>query len=79
MYGTTVSGAHAMLEVSEDAVRVVDLSSTNGTFIDGEELLPGVPTQLVVGGEVIFGDEFLARFELVEAGGEDDDAQADAE
>ena len=49
------------------------------TFIDGEELLPGVPTQLVVGGEVIFGDEFLARFELVEAGGEDDDAQADAE
>ena len=32
-----------------------------------------------VGGEVIFGDEFLARFELVEAGGEDDDAQADAE
>ena len=75
----TVSGAHAMIEVTDAKVTVTDLSSTNGTFIDGEELLPGVPTQLVVGGEVIFGDEFLARFELVEAGGEDDDAQADAE
>jgi hypothetical protein len=76
----TVSGAHAMIDLVDGKVMVTDLTSTNGTFIDGEELLPGVPTQLVVGGEVIFGDEFLARFELVEAGGEDDaQSQADAE
>jgi pSer/pThr/pTyr-binding forkhead associated (FHA) protein len=62
----TVSGAHAMIDVVDGKVMVTDLTSTNGTFIDGEELLPGVPTQLLVGGEVIFGDEFLARFELVQ-------------
>lgn len=62
----TVSGAHAMIDLVDGKVMVTDLTSTNGTFIDGEELLPGVPTQLLVGGEVIFGDEFLARFELVE-------------
>lgn len=62
----TVSGAHAMIDLVNGKVMVTDLTSTNGTFIDGEELLPGVPTQLMVGGEVIFGDEFLARYELVE-------------
>ena len=72
----TVSGAHAMIDLVDGKVMVTDLTSTNGTFIDGEELLPGVPTQLVVGGEVIFGDEFLARFELVETAdeGSGDDA-----
>ena len=67
----TVSGAHAMIDLLDGKVMVTDLTSTNGTFIDGEELLPGVPTQLVVGGEVIFGDEFLARYELVDRGDED--------
>jgi len=65
LYGTTNSGAHAMLEVSEDAVRVVDLSSTNGTFIDGEELQAGVAYALDENGEVVFGDEFLACYQLV--------------
>jgi pSer/pThr/pTyr-binding forkhead associated (FHA) protein len=54
-----------MLEVSEDAVRVVDLSSTNGTFIDGEELQAGVAYALDENGEVVFGDEFLACYQLV--------------
>ena len=44
---------------------VTDLSSTNGTFIQGEELQAGVAYPLEEGAEVIFGDEFLARFELV--------------
>eukprot|EP00982_Pelagococcus_subviridis_P017750 31562-Pelagococcus_subviridis.AAC.11 len=56
-----------MLEVSEDAVRVVDLSSTNGTFIDGEELQAGVAYALDENGEVVFGDEFLACYQLVKA------------
>ena len=51
----TVSSAHV----------VTDLTSTNGTYIDGEELLPGIPQELTEGGEVIFGDEHCARFELV--------------
>jgi hypothetical protein len=61
----TVSGAHAMLEVSDDAVMVTDLSSTNGTFIEGDELQAGIAYELKEGSEVIFGDEFLACFELL--------------
>jgi len=55
----TVSGAHAMIEVSGDGgkVMVTDLSSTNGTFIEGQELEAGVAFELKEGGEVIFGDE----------------------
>jgi len=63
----TVSGAHAMIEVSGDgaSVMVTDLSSTNGTFIEGQELEAGVAYELPEGGEVIFGDEFLACYELL--------------
>ena len=60
----TVSGAHAMIEVAPDKVMVTDLSSTNGTFIEGEELQAGVAYELAVGGEVIFGDEYLACYQL---------------
>ena len=62
----TVSSAHAMVDLTPDGkVRVTELTSTNGTYIDGEELLPGIPQELTEGGEVIFGDEHCARFELV--------------
>jgi|TARA_B110000967_G_scaffold101583_1_gene104284 hypothetical protein len=60
----TVSGAHAMIETTESKVMVTDLSSTNGTFIDGEELTPGTAYPLLEGGEVIFGDEFVALYVL---------------
>lgn len=60
----TVSGAHAMLEVSDAKVMVTDLSSTNGTFIEGEELQAGMAYELTEGAEVIFGDEFLASYTL---------------
>ena len=62
----TVSSAHAMVDLTPDGkVMVTDLTSTNGTYIDGEELLPGIHQELTEGGEVIFGDEHCARFELV--------------
>jgi pSer/pThr/pTyr-binding forkhead associated (FHA) protein len=44
---------------------VTDLSSTNGTFIEGDELQAGIAYELKEGSEVIFGDEFLACFELL--------------
>ena len=44
---------------------VTDLSSTNGTLINGNELTPGVPVELEPGSEIIFGDEYLARYELL--------------
>ena len=60
----TVSGAHAMIEVTDAKVSVTDLSSTNGTFIDGEELQAGIAYELEEGEEVIFGDEFMALYVL---------------
>ena len=60
----TVSGAHAIIESTADKVTVTDLSSTNGTFIEGEELQTGVAYELAEGGEVIFGDEYLACYIL---------------
>lgn len=63
----TVSGAHAMIEVTDAKVMVTDLSSTNGTFIDGEELQAGIACELEEGGEVIFGDEFMALYVLTKA------------
>lgn len=63
----TVSGAHAMIEVTDAKVMVTDLSSTNGTFIDGEELQAGIAYDLEEGGEVIFGDEFMALYVLTKA------------
>ena len=59
-----VSGAHAMIEVSDAEVMITDLSSTNGTFIEGDELQAGIEYELKEGGEVVFGDEFLALYIL---------------
>lgn len=36
----TVSARHAVVRVEEDQVTVTDLGSTNGTYIDGEQLKP---------------------------------------
>ena len=33
-----------------------------GTFLDGEELDAGKPVKLALGAEVVFGDEFVAKF-----------------
>ncbi|MEW5300578.1 MAG: hypothetical protein WDW36_003497 [Sanguina aurantia] len=60
----TVSSRHALIRIEGDFVSVTDLGSTNGTVVDGLELAPNVETMLAVGGEVTFGDEFLARFQL---------------
>ena len=49
----TVSSAHAMVDLTPDGkVMVTDLTSTNGTYIDGEELLPGIPQELTEGGKL---------------------------
>lgn len=39
-----VSGWHAVLQFDGDGVRVVDLGSTNGTWLDGAQLARRVPT-----------------------------------
>lgn len=66
----TISTRHAMLRVADGeqpragGVQVTDLGSTNGTFVDGQELEPMKAATLPVGGEVVFGDKHLAAFRL---------------
>jgi len=66
----TVSTRHAMIRVEAGQVNITDLNSTNGTFVkfpeaeDEEELVPMRATPVPVGAEIIFGDMYLARFQL---------------
>eukprot|EP00210_Caulerpa_lentillifera_P004770 g4554.t1 len=62
----TVSARHALIRISETEVTVTDLESTNGTFINKVELNPMRSEKLELGSEVIFGDEHLAMFQLVD-------------
>jgi hypothetical protein len=65
----TVSARHAVLRVFADAqrVEVVDLGSTNATFVNGRKLRADEAGELRLGDEVTFGDPALATFRLAEA------------
>ena len=41
-YEYGVSRKHAMLKIQEGTLQVVDLNSSNRTFVDGEEIYPGI-------------------------------------
>mmetsp|Transcript_13904 Transcript_13904/g.39361 ORF Transcript_13904/g.39361 Transcript_13904/m.39361 type:complete len:167 (-) Transcript_13904:349-849(-) len=62
----TVSGRHALLKVGNRQVAITDLGSTNGTFIDGVQLEHMAATELPIGSEIVFGDEHLCRFVLLD-------------
>eukprot|EP00891_Asterochloris_glomerata_P008137 jgi/Astpho2/8137/fgenesh1_pg.00120_%23_81_t len=62
----TVSGRHAQLKVEGSKVQVTDLGSTNGTFVNDQELTADKTVDLAVGTEVTFGDDHLAKFVLQE-------------
>ncbi len=50
-----VSRVHARLQQSEDALTLVDMNSVNGTYLNGERLIPNQPRILSDGDEVRFG------------------------
>lgn len=50
-----VSRHHARLLAQAGNIVVIDLGSTNGTFVDGHRLEPGQPEPLHPGSEVSFG------------------------
>ena len=50
-----VSRIHARLQQSEDALTIIDLSSVNGTYLNGERLIPNQPRILHDGDEIRFG------------------------
>ena len=51
-----VSRRHAAIELSEDGYRLIDLSSSAGTFLDGQKLPPNTPCKLQPGCRVSFGN-----------------------
>ncbi|RZC79105.1 hypothetical protein C5167_003310 [Papaver somniferum] len=51
----TVSGVHARIKVKEGNLLVIDLDSTNGTFIDKKRLSPGVVAMVSPGNCLTFG------------------------
>ena len=60
----TVSARHARISVGISSVSVADLGSTNGTYLDGTPLAPMAEVAVGVGQEVVFGDQFLAKYRL---------------
>jgi pSer/pThr/pTyr-binding forkhead associated (FHA) protein len=57
-----VSSNHARLNVDGGVLTVVDLNSTNGTFVNGQRLTPQVPAPLRTGDRVKFAAlEFVVQ------------------
>ena len=54
-----ISRFHAKLVVSKDSVEVVDLGSTNGTFVNGTRLEADQAVVLQPGDEIRFGDQLF--------------------
>lgn len=51
-----ISRLHARLEQRSDGVYIIDLNSTNGTFINGNRLLPSQEVKLAPGDEIALAD-----------------------
>jgi len=50
-----VSRQHAVLEINEDTLILMDTGSSNGTYLNGQRLAPNQPRVLRDGDEVRFG------------------------
>ncbi|NTU82345.1 MAG: FHA domain-containing protein, partial [Chloroflexales bacterium] len=62
-YDAGVSRRHAMIAPQADGFMIEDLSSANGTFINGRRLQPQSPAPIRSGDELKFGTLIL-RFEI---------------
>ncbi len=58
-----VSRVHARLELDHEQIAIVDLNSTNGTFVNGERLQPGSPRRLHAGDLINFGQVCTVEFD----------------
>ena len=74
-----MSGAHAVLDVDLDYLKLKDLGSTNGTLVNGEKVAPDEWVELAAGdeikaGQTLFVVEVIARMEPVEPPAEEAEA-----
>ena len=58
----SISRSHAKLTMSPDGFQIIDLGSTNGTFVDGSRVEPGAPNPLANGARLTLGQKEF-RFE----------------
>lgn len=50
-----VSRVHACFQRTEDALTIIDMNSSNGTYLNGQRMVPNQPRVLQDGDEVRFG------------------------
>jgi pSer/pThr/pTyr-binding forkhead associated (FHA) protein len=63
-HDASISRRHAKLLIQPDgSVAILDLDSANGTFVNGEQILAGVPRMLQVGDAVTMGRWTRLRIE----------------
>src|SRR4051794_10308952 len=58
-----VSRLHARLELEHEQIAITDLNSTNGTFVNGERLPPGLPRKLRAGDKISFAQICMVEFD----------------
>ena len=61
---SNVSRRHAELRVSEGALWIVDLNSSNGTFVNGTRIAPNQPVRLVNGAQLRFAANLVAQIKI---------------
>lgn len=79
-----MSGAHAVLDVDLDYLKLKDLGSTNGTLVNGEKVAPNDWVELAAGDEIQAGQtkfivEIIAPMERVESPAEEAEAASEEE
>ncbi|KAG1338223.1 zeaxanthin epoxidase, chloroplastic [Cocos nucifera] len=60
----TVSAVHARLKKKDGSLLVMDLDSTNGTYVDDQKVEPGTVAAAFPGSSITFGDAHLAMFRV---------------
>jgi DNA-binding winged helix-turn-helix (wHTH) protein len=58
-----VSRLHARLELDHEQITIIDLNSTNGTFVNGERLSPGCSRRLRAGDLINLGQVCTVEFD----------------
>ncbi len=64
--GETVSRRHAMIAMTSDGVRIVDLWSSNGTYVGRTKLTPKISYRLKDGDIIRFGRKFAVQIRFRE-------------
>lgn len=55
----TVSGVHARLKIKDGSLLVMDLDSTNGTYVNDQKIKPRAVAAAFPGSSITFGTCFL--------------------